>query len=59
MFNNAIFGDNATVLVGNHSSQVVTNQITRGDFETLSAFLQQHKVTTSDIEDLEEAIQAD
>jgi len=59
MFNHAIFGDNATILVGNQSSQTVTNQITRGDFEALSAVLRQHNVPAPDIETLKSAIDAD
>ncbi|MCI0562336.1 MAG: hypothetical protein MN733_27950, partial [Nitrososphaera sp.] len=57
MFNNAIFGDNVTILVGNQSSQTVSNQVTRGDFEALSALLRKHKVSTADIEDLRLAIE--
>lgn len=59
MFNHAIFGDNVTILVGNQNTQTVTNQITRGDFEALSAFLRQHNVPSRDIEELRSAIQAD
>lgn len=59
MFNNAIFGDNVTILVGNQSSQTVSNQVTRGDFESLSALLRKHKVSEPDIADLRFAIEAD
>jgi hypothetical protein len=59
MFNNAIFGDNATILVGNQSSQTVRNQVSRGDFEALSTLLRKHKVSESDIDDLRSAIDAD
>lgn len=59
MFNHAIFGDNVTILVGNHSSQVVRNQITRGDFESLKLLLMQYKVAPLDIDELQRAIEAD
>jgi hypothetical protein len=59
MFNHAIFGDNVTIQVGNQSSQTVSNQITGGDFEALSALLRKHKVGAGDIEDLRSAIEAD
>jgi hypothetical protein len=59
MFNHAIFGDNVTILVGNHSTQTVANQITRGDFEALKTFLLHHNVQPADIENLRLAIKAD
>lgn len=59
MFNHAVFGDNVTILVGNQSSQTVSNQVTRGDFEALSALLQKYNVDRGNIEDLRSAIQAD
>jgi hypothetical protein len=59
MFNHAIFGDNVTILVGNQNSQRVTNAITRGDFEALSALLKAKHVPDEDIRELRTAIQAD
>lgn len=59
MFNHAIFGDNVTIQVGNYSTQTVTNQITRGDFETLESYLLQHHVPPVDADRLQSAIKAD
>lgn len=59
MFNHSIFGDNVTILVGNHSSQTVANRISSGDFEGLKALLLRHNVQLVDIEDLRLAIEAD
>jgi hypothetical protein len=56
MFNNAIFGDNATILVGNQNSQRVKNEVSRGDFEALSALLKKNAVDAGDIEDLRASI---
>ena len=44
MFNNAIFGDNVTILVGDHSRQTVTNRIVTGDFKALKSVLQERNV---------------
>jgi hypothetical protein len=35
MFNNAIFGPNATVIVGHHNTQQITKSISKGDFDSL------------------------
>jgi hypothetical protein len=59
MFNHAIFGDNVTILVGDHSRQTVTNRITRGDFEALRLLLEERNVPVADINELRLAIQAD
>ena len=59
MFNNAIFGDNVTILVGNHSQQHVTNSITKGDFSGLAEMLKKYKVSSEDVDALETAIDAD
>ena len=59
MFNNAIFGDNATILVGDHNRQKVTNRIVTGDFESLKLLLQERNVGTSEISDLRSAVEAD
>ena len=51
--------DNTTILVGNHSSQTVTNNVSRGDFEGLKTFLMQHDVDAVEIDNLRIAIEAD
>lgn len=45
LFNNAIFGDNATILVGTGNRQTVSNAAAKGDFEALSKMLQQNRVS--------------
>ena len=59
MFNNAIFGDNVTILVGDNSHQTVTNRIARGDFDALKSLLQERNVAVADIDELRSAIEAD
>ena len=59
MFNNAIFGDNTTILVGDHNRQTVTNRIIKGDFEALKSLLQERNVAVADIDELRSAIEAD
>jgi hypothetical protein len=59
MFNHAIFGDNVTILVGDHSRQTVTNRISRGDFEALKSVLQERNVGVVDLDNLRSAIEAD
>jgi AbiTii len=59
MFNNAIFGDNVTILVGNHSQQKVRIEIGRGDFNALGEFLKSNKVAEPDIDALKVALEAD
>ena len=59
MFNDAIFGDNATILIGDRNQQTVTNQIVKGDFETLKSLLKERNVPPTDIDELRSAIEAD
>jgi AbiTii len=59
MFNNAIFGDNVTILVGNNSQQRIQIEINKGDFTALAAFLKVHKVAESDIGALKAAVRED
>jgi len=59
MFNNAIFGDNATILVGDHNRQKVMNRIVSGDFESLKSLLQERDVGTNEISELRTALEAD
>lgn len=59
MFNNAIFGDNVTILVGNQNQQSVHIEISKGDFSALADFLKDKQVTESDIQALQVAIAAD
>ena len=59
MFNNAIFGDNVTILVGHNNQQSVRNSVERGDFESLAAFLRAKQVEEPDVTALQRAIDAD
>lgn len=59
MFNNAIFGDNVTILVGHNNQQTVRNSVERGDFDSLAAFLRAKQVQESDVAGLQQAIAAD
>ncbi|MCC6529521.1 MAG: response regulator receiver protein [Pseudomonadales bacterium] len=59
MFNNAIFGDNVTILVGHNNQQTVRNSVERGDFDSLAAFLRAKQVQESDVAALQQAIAAD
>ena len=59
LFNHTIFGDNATIIVGNDNKQKVINNIVKGDFNTLTKELKQQGVTELDISELKEAIGKD
>ncbi len=59
MFANAMFGDNTTILVGNHNQQTVTNQVKQNDFDSLRELLKKHNVEEADISNLESSLQAD
>ncbi len=59
MFANAMFGDNTTILVGNHGQQTVDIQIVKNDFKSLSESLRNKKVEESDIQELEAALETD
>jgi hypothetical protein len=59
MFNHAIFGDNVTILVGNQNQQNVRNEIKKGDFAALAAYLESKNVARTDVQALEQAIKAD
>ncbi|WP_198013357.1 MULTISPECIES: hypothetical protein [unclassified Psychrobacter] len=59
LFNNAIFGDNVTILLGSENTQKVTNSIIKNDFEALSKVLQENGVDKSDVDLLKDAIDSD
>lgn len=56
MFNSAVFGDNATIIVGNHNQQKVTNHINKGNFNELEKILKDNGVADADIEELKTVI---
>jgi AbiTii len=59
MFNNAIFGSNATIVVGHHVRQTVHNETMKGDLGKLTAALKQIGVPDDEIENLEAAVEQD
>ena len=59
IFNNAIFGDNATVIVGSGNTQRINATVIKGDFNSLAETLKEHGVEDADIEELKTAIAAD
>ncbi len=59
IFRNAVFGDNATIVVGGGSIQGITNSIVKNDFASLAAALRRHRVSEEDIVALEGAISDD
>jgi hypothetical protein len=59
LFNNAIFGDNATIVVGSDNSQRVQNTVTKNNFETLKEELIKHGISETDVNALKSAIDSD
>ena len=59
IFKNAVFGDNATIVVGGGSIQGITNSIVHNDFDSLANALRKHHVTEVDIATLRTAIEQD
>lgn len=59
MFNHAIFGDNATIMVGHGGAQTVVTGVQRGDVESLIRALVEKRVPSEDAAELRLAIEAD
>ncbi|MCD1597484.1 hypothetical protein [Rheinheimera aquimaris] len=59
LFNNAIFGDNATIIVGDSNKQKITNSVVKNDFESLQKSLLKNGVSEAEITELRAAINAD
>jgi hypothetical protein len=59
MFNNAIFGAGATIVVGDHNIQSVRSQITPGNLETLTQALAKLGIPADEIQNLETAVTDD
>lgn len=59
MFEGAVFGDNAVVVIGDHNRTKISNVVKKGDFESLALWLKKGKVEEADIVELEKAINAD
>lgn len=58
MFHSSVFGNNTTVIVGNHNTQTVTN-VTQGNFEDLKRLLSENGVANEDVIELEAIIDND
>ncbi|CAG37443.1 AbiTii domain-containing protein [Desulfotalea psychrophila] len=59
LFNNAVFGDNTTIVVGNSNSQNINNVVSKKDLESLKSLLRENGVSTKDINELNDAIVLD
>jgi hypothetical protein len=59
MFHGAVFGDNATVVIGNQNVTHIKNVVRRNDFGSLAAALKEKGVAEADIAELKTAIAAD
>ncbi|MBH0018881.1 hypothetical protein I6F40_00635 [Pseudoalteromonas sp. SWXJ133] len=59
LFNNAVFGDNATIVVGDSNTQTIKNSVIKNDLPSLIEVLKQHKVSDEDIAELETSIEND
>jgi hypothetical protein len=59
LFNNAIFGNTTTIIVGSGNQQNVANLVFKGDFNTLADYLKQQGIEEADITELQHAINSD
>lgn len=59
LFNNAMFGNNTTILVGSSNTQSVSNVNLKGDFNALEKTLEKNGVSNLDITALKNAIDQD
>jgi hypothetical protein len=59
MFQHAVFGDNATIVVGDHNVATIKNAVKKGDFSSLAAALVDQGVAVSDISALQSAVERD
>ena len=59
LFKNSVFGDNVSIVVGDHNVQNIQNRIFQNDFASLADALREHLVEEEDIVALKEAIDKD
>ena len=59
LFNNAMFGNNATIIIGDKNKTDVVNHHLNGNFDALSHELKKFDVGDEDISDLQAAIESD
>lgn len=58
LFNSAVFGNNTTIIVGDHNTQTVSNVI-KGNFDSLSKVLKENGVDETEIVELKTIIDTD
>lgn len=59
LFNNAVFGNNATIIVGDKNVQSVSISVVKNDFNSLASLLKGNGVSEPDIQQLSAAIESD
>jgi hypothetical protein len=59
LFHNTVFGDNATIIIGDSNSQKIRNTVIKNDLASLQQLLREKGLSENDVSDLAEAIQAD
>ena len=59
LFRNAIFGNNATIVIGHGNTQSVNNSIIKNDFESLAKHLESLGMRYGEISDLRTCIESD
>ena len=60
LFASAVFGDNATIIVGDHNTQIVKiGQIEKGNITSLEKVLRENDIEEADIAELREVIDTD
>ena len=59
LFNNTVFGDNTTIVVGDSNTQKVKNSVVENDIASLVDLLKSHNVLDADITELKQAIDED
>lgn len=59
MFASAVFGDNATVVIGNSNETTITNTVTKGDFAALAKAFKDTGVAEGDVDELKAAVDDD
>lgn len=59
LFHGAVFGDNTTVVIGNHNTTSMKNAVKKGDFDSLAKLLLDNGLADADIAELQNAIQSD
>jgi hypothetical protein len=59
LFNNTVFGNNATIVVGDSNSQNINNSVNKNDLSSLIDILKENNVADEDIASLEVAIEQD